>query len=152
MLRHVLMVIVIIGSLFNVANASENIKVNKVVWLTTTQAMSSGLDNARKEAGAASFHPFAVDQSKLILTHFQSTFPAKLNKEPESVKMAYLQKNVTPYLKAYSPELLRSQLGISLAKLYQVTRIPAVVINDHYIAYGVSVKEAIDAFNQATAK
>ena len=35
-----------------------------------------------------------------------------------------------------------------MAKIYGVDRVPAVVIDDQYIAYGVSVTKAIKAYQQ----
>lgn len=121
----------------------------KIVWLTTSQQIKTDLPSARRAAKGASFHYFALDESNAIMTHFEEQFPKKMIGEPSDVKNAYLKEHIAPKLKAYSVDIMRSEMGASLAKLYRVDKIPAVVINDKYVTYGMSVKASIEALRSA---
>lgn len=138
--------------LLSVSNAqASNRMINKIVWLTTSSQMATDLDQSQRDAAGKNFHYYAIDEGNSILRHFESEFPSKLNQESESIKNAYLQKHIAPRLKAYAPELMRSEMGASLAKLYKIERIPAVIINDQYITYGLSVGHSIQVFHGNSA-
>lgn len=122
--------------------------INKVVWLTTASITQPEIANARRASGGSEFHYFKLDESEKIRAHFEGMFPKSLRNKTESEKNAYLSNYIVPRLKAYTPEMMRSEMGVTLAKMYRITRIPAVVINDKYITYGLSVKDSIKAFNE----
>ena len=124
-------------------SAQMNSWPTKVVWLTTTTTNDGEVAQAIKASKGAQFDVFYVDYSQKILEHFENSFPSSMLNKPESERNEYVKKNITPRLKAYTPEMMRSEMGIGLAKLYQLKRIPAVVINDKYITYGLSVDESI---------
>lgn len=143
----------LLGVLFmnSFAEASDRV-INKIVWLGTTSQIEFGVDEALIAAANIPLHYFSIDEGSNILRHFERSFPARLYNASEDTKNAYLQKNLAPKLKAYAPELMRSQLGVSLAKLYRIERIPAVIINDKYITYGLNVSESIAAFHGNPSK
>lgn len=121
--------------------------ISKIVWLTTTEVSQSEIQNAKQAAGGSSFNIFKIDESEKIRSHFESLFPQELLQRTDNEKNAYLEKHIIPKLKAYTPEMMRAEVGVTLAKMYRIERIPAVVINDKYVTYGLSVGESINAFN-----
>lgn len=122
-------------------------QINKIVWLTTTSITQSEIEEAKQAAGRFNFHYFKIDESEKIRAYFESLFPRELLEHSDSEKNAYLAKNITPRIKAYAPEMMRAEMGITLAKMYRIERIPAVVINDKFVTYGVSVSDSVKAFN-----
>nr|PMH64426.1 hypothetical protein BCU62_15335 [Enterovibrio norvegicus] len=125
---------------------AETRTLSKVVWISTSADIQHQLAKVTNSLGKAQLHIFSVDESKRILEHFEAQFPEEINSATEIERMAYLNEHITPRLKSYAPELMRSEMGISLAKFYDLERIPAVIINDRYVTYGISVSESILAF------
>ncbi|MFC5079626.1 hypothetical protein VTH8203_00853 [Vibrio thalassae] len=118
---------------------------DKIILLTTTDNKASIGEEKRAAKGAA-FDYYFVDHSKKILSGFEQAFPKKLIKEPEEVRNQYIAKHFAPQLKAYTPEIMRSEMGIGLVKLFQIKRVPAVIINDKYITYGLSVEQSVNRY------
>lgn len=144
MRSHILLGLVI-AALASPSNASE--KLRKVVWLTTTSNVTkSDLEAARSAVGRSEFQYFKLDETKKILTYFENQFPKELLNRSDKEKNDYLAKNIHPRIKAYAADMMRSDMGVVLAKMYRLDRLPAVVINDKYITYGVSVEDSISAF------
>lgn len=136
----------VIAALTSPSIASE--KLTKVVWLTTTSNVTSrALNDARAAAGRSEFQYFKLDETKKILTYFENQFPQELLSRSDKEKNDYLIKNIHPRIKAYAADMMRSDMGVVLAKMYRLDRLPAVVINDKYITYGATVEESIKAFN-----
>ncbi|QFT13413.1 DUF1525 domain-containing protein [Vibrio sp. THAF190c] len=135
-------------ALFSFAFSENSIAkpIEKVVWLTTTQVTSEQVQKAQKAASNTNFNYFKVDESEKLRAYFEGQFPKKLNDRPEVEKDAYLNKHIIPRIKAYAPEMMRSEIGITMAKMYRIERIPAVIINDKYVTYGLSVKDSIDMY------
>lgn len=122
--------------------------VNKVVWLTTTATTQAQTLAAQQSAKGAVFHMYFVDHTKKILTHFEESVPKEIKDRSNRERNAYIQQHVAPRIKPFFPELMRSELGLSLAKLYRIERIPAVVINDKYVYYGLSVEHSLRLFKE----
>jgi hypothetical protein len=130
---------------FSAATLAE--KVEKVIWLTTSQMVNeSSIGEAKRAAGGSQFQYFLLDESKNIRTYFESQFPKSMLNEPVEVKNAYLKKHIFPRISSYAPELMRSEMGIALSRMYRIDRLPAVIINDQYVSYGLTVSEAMTAF------
>lgn len=130
------------------AFTAQSEPIHKIVWLTTSAVTQQQIKNAQAASNTATLHYFKVDEEQRILNHFQSIFPKELNTESEQVKNTYLNEHITPHVKTYMPEIMRSKMGVSLAKFYKIKRIPAVVINDEYVTYGLTVAESIAQFNK----
>lgn len=125
---------------------AERRVVSKVILLTTTSISESEVAKEKKAAGKSQFSYFKLDESQKIQSYFQSAFPRELLDKSEKVKMAYLGKHITPKIKAYAPDIMRSEMGLVLAKMYRIERIPAVIINDKFITYGLSVEDSMKSF------
>lgn len=120
--------------------------IHKVVWLTTQSTPTIALTHAKEAAKDVNFYYFVVDEGRNILSHFENQFPEHMANRPENEKLDYLERHITPKIRAYAPELMRSEVGLSLVKLYRIERLPAVVINDKYITYGLSVSDSMDIY------
>ncbi|MGR5296823.1 DUF1525 domain-containing protein [Vibrio mediterranei] len=126
--------------------------INKVVWFTTTVTNQSQELAAKESSKGAVFQLYYVDNTKKILTHFEELVPKELTDRNNRERDAYIQRHIAPKIKPYLPELMRSELGLSLAKLYRIERIPAVVINDKYVFYGLEVEDALRLFKSKDVK
>lgn len=134
------LVLVLICLISRHLNAEE---IRKVIVLASADQMPAQLQQARELDKAISFHAFTIDEGYKILSHFERSFPQALLKESEQVKEEYLQKNIVPYVKSYAPEIMRGEFSLSLTKLFKVDRVPAVIINDKYVTYGLTIQKAI---------
>lgn len=121
---------------------------HKVIWFTTSTASQTEITKAKQAVGRAEFYYFKVDESNKIRTYFENSFPKSLLSASQKEKDAYLEKYVNPRIKSYMPEMMRSEMGASLAKMFRLTHIPAVVIDDAYVTYGMNVSESIKAFEE----
>lgn len=119
---------------------------HKVIWFTTATVSQAEITEAKSAAGKAAFYYFKVDESNKIQTYFEQSFPKSLLSASQKEKEDYLVKNINPRIKSYMPEMMRSEMGASLAKMFRLTRIPAVVIDDKYVTYGLTVSESLKVF------
>ncbi len=125
---------------------------NKVVWLTTAATSEAQTLAARESSKGAVFQIYFVDHTNQILTHFEESVPKEIKDRSVRERDEYIQRHIAPKIKPYFPELMRSEVGLSLAKLYRIERIPAVIVNDKYVYYGLSVDHALRLFKERVEK
>ncbi|EGR4213406.1 DUF1525 domain-containing protein [Vibrio metoecus] len=126
---------------------AQDMSIVKVVLLTTFEESLEKIEDSRDHAITDNFHMFILDESSIVLEHFEKSFPNEFNNYPIHEKENILFQNIVPHLLAYIPEIMKSEMGISLAKLYRIERLPAVIINDRYVTYGLSVQDSVTKYN-----
>lgn len=143
MLRNTLALIMLLVSQTALAEP-----INKVIWLTTSDISQAEVDGSLRAVGQVPFSYFKVDEGEKIVKYWESQFPADMNSKSEAEKNLYLNQYITPHIKTYMPEIMRSKMGQSLAKFFKIKRIPAVIINDKYVTYGLTVERSIYEFRK----
>ncbi|MDN2483947.1 hypothetical protein [Vibrio agarivorans] len=107
------------------------------------------LDVPRKDLPNTSYHVFLVDQKQDIMNALNSRFPTK---EIEGMTLEqqdrYLKAFIKPFGEAKTVKMLSSHTGVSLMDVFDIDRVPAVLINNEYLTYGYSVSDSIRAYKE----
>ncbi|WP_162846528.1 TIGR03757 family integrating conjugative element protein [Corticibacter populi] len=90
---------------------------------------------------------FRVDDVQLIEEEINVGVPAS-----EAAAMAHLQRQEAAIRRKYQARIQQASTGMSRAIAYRLSRIPAVVINQKFVLYGITdIDAAADLFQQRQA-
>lgn len=89
---------------------------------------------------------YNVDEGAKLMQSWSDSFPKEILKADQQTIDQYVKENIAPLMRENTDILMRSKLGVSIAKMYGVERIPAIVFDGQYLVYGLQMGEAIKKY------
>lgn len=113
------------------------------IFLTEKQA-NHILDKPMQQLLPAKVHTFFVDENERLVKEINGSIPMqKLKGMSESQRKEWLIENAVPQVERSIIPIMRSKAGVSFMRMYEMTKLPAILIDNYYVSYGVPVSEAI---------
>lgn len=139
------MVGLITASLFSVA-AADPIKI-KV--FTTLSKADEIIDLQKADLPNTHIDVFFVDRKQDIMNSLNSHIPAEKFKEwDEDERYAWAQKYIGEIAPKKTFKIMKSSLGVSYMQLFKINRVPAVLMDDYFLTYGLTVDQSIEKYNK----
>lgn len=89
---------------------------------------------------------YVVDEGAKIMKSYSDSMPKDVLKQTPQEIDAYIKANIAPKMKNDTSVLMESKLGLSIASMYGVKKVPAVIFDGQYIVYGLKMNEAIKKY------
>lgn len=136
---------VIAGVCISTANASP-----KTIKVFTTLAKANEIVDIQKaNLPNTKIDVYFIDRKKDIMESLNSNIPTeKFAKWDEEERYEWSQN----YLKEIAPKktlkIMKSTLGVSYMQLFNIHSVPAVLMDDYYLTYGLSITQSIKEYDR----
>ncbi|USD58513.1 DUF1525 domain-containing protein [Vibrio sp. SCSIO 43155] len=90
---------------------------------------------------------FVVDHNQKLVDKLNADLPLEeLKGMSEQQMVRYVSAFSKPFAERNNMLMMHSATGYSLANLLGVDKVPAIVINDNFVLYGLSISDAIKRY------
>ncbi|MBD0788040.1 DUF1525 domain-containing protein [Vibrio sp. Y2-5] len=105
------------------------------------------VDVAKKDLPGVNIEVFFVDRYEDIMNSINSNLPLdELKPMSEEQRLEWAKVHMKELAQAKTLKNMKSKLGVSYTRLFDIQKVPAVLMDNYYLTYGMSVSESIDQF------
>ncbi|MEZ8987885.1 DUF1525 domain-containing protein [Vibrio breoganii] len=124
----------------------------RVIYFVSDSTSEREIRSGRHAARGAEFDVLRLDAGMARVAELERSIPESVVLAGDEAVYQFAKENIVPELLQIAPDIMESQHSTALARIYGVERLPAVVIDGEFVAYGVSVSKAIRDFQWAKYK
>ncbi|MGR5347494.1 DUF1525 domain-containing protein [Vibrio mediterranei] len=121
---------------------------DRVQYFISEEVSQRDIRIAQRFVRNAEFSIYDLSGVDKVNQDLQNSVPKRVVEQGEKATEAYIKEYVVPMASERVNEVLESKVGIAMAKVYGVERLPAVVLDGKYITYGLSVSDSVKAYQR----
>lgn len=107
------------------------------------------VDMARHDLPGVDIEVFFVDRYQDIMDSINSKLPfEQLKSMTEDERLAWAKENIHETAELKTLRNMKSKLGVAYTRLFDIQRVPAVLLDDYYLTYGMTISESISAYTR----
>lgn len=131
------------------ANAASFIEPKNVKVFTTLEAADEIVDVQKKELTNTNIDVYFVDRRQDIMGSINSHIPID-----DFIEMSEDERYEwgLEYTKQVAPKktlkIMKSTLGVSYMRMFNIDRVPAILIDDYYLTYGLSLSDSLTQYKK----
>ena len=116
---------------------------------TTLEKADEVIDLQKSDMPNTNIEVFFIDRKQDIMNSMNSHIPAeKFEKWDEDQRYAWGKQYVSEMSPKKTLKIMKSTLGVSYMQMFKIDRVPAVLMDDYFVTYGLTVRDSVKRFNK----
>ncbi len=117
---------------------------NDIKIFVTEEQASEVIDRRIETLAPSKVHAFIVDDNDNILNRINGKFPIeKFRKMTDKERTEWAKKYAVPEVVENIIPIMQSKAGVSLMRMHEIEKLPAVMIDNYYVFYGIPLNDSI---------